>query len=196
MKIHFLFFYFSIFFICSCGQKEQTVVDKPKPSGNCTYSRNEKDPLGRQIRVVQDEKFISFSFADSTEKAGHSGDDFLKGYLSCVNVDTVLGIYFDFIINTADAFQFYGMIKKNNKINFILKSGKTVEVPFGQTFSGNTNLSNETTEYSSFAQISHAEAEQLTSEELQRVIISWSKKQEEYIAVNPAIFINQIPCVK
>ena len=148
------------------------------------------------IRVVNDEKFISFAFSDSAAKAAYHGDDFLKGYLSCVRVDSVMGIYFDFKINSADAYDYYGMIKKDNTVKFILKSGKEVSIPFGHTFSGNTNLSEEKTEYSSFAVITDETADELKSEELSRVVINWSKRNEDYLAVNPGIFINQIPCIK
>ena len=88
------------------------------------------------------------------------------------------------------------MIKKDNKITLMLKSGKQVELPFGRTFSGNTNLTNEFTEYSSLAYLPKNASHLLQSEELQGVRISWSKKDEEYNVVNPKIFINQIPCVE
>ncbi|MEK6616647.1 MAG: hypothetical protein AABZ32_11170 [Bacteroidota bacterium] len=184
-----------LIFSCQPSQDENT-TDTPMPSGNCIYTRDEKDPLGKRIRVVQDEKFISLEFTDSAAKAFYKGEEFFKGYLSCVSVDTVLGIYFDFKIHTDDAFQYYGMLKKDNKITLMLKSGRAVELSFGSTFSGNTNLTNEFTEYSSFAHLSKSNAERLMSEDLQRVRISWSKKDEEYVVVNPKIFINQIPCVE
>lgn len=183
------------FFSCQPPQ-DQNITEQPKPSGNCTYARDDKDPMGKRIRVVEDEKFISLAFADSAAKAFYKGEDFFKGYLSCVSVDTVLGIYFDFKILTDDAFQYYGLIKKDNTITLMLKSGKAVEIPFGHTFSGNTNLTKEFTEYSSYAYLSKYNAKRLMSEELDRVRISWSKKEEEYKVVNPKIFINQIPCVE
>ena len=179
----------------SCNQKNDvSKADTPKPSGNCTYSRDDKTSSGSHVRMVEEEKFISLDFSDSTEKKAYN-EEFFKGYLSCVSVDSILGIYFNFKIHTSDAFLIYGMIKKDNKVTFILSSGKMVEVPFGQTFSGNTDLSKETTEYSSFAVVTSAQAEQLTSEELGRVKISWSKKDEDYTVVNPKVFVNQIPCV-
>ena len=182
--------------IYSCNHKKEEIkTDAPKSSGNCTYSRDDKNALGKQIRVTEEEKFIALQYEDSSSKALYNGKDFFKGYLSCVNVDTVLGIYFDFIFNTDEAFQYYGTIKKGNKITFVLASGKAVEVPFGATFSGNTNLTNETTEYSSFGYLPVNGAKQLQSEELARVKISWSKKEEEYKVVNPKIFVNQLPCV-
>ncbi|HEY4799388.1 MAG TPA: hypothetical protein VII99_09970 [Bacteroidia bacterium] len=180
---------------CSHSKNEdQTVL--PKPSGNCTYARDEKNALGKHIRVVEDEKFISLSFADSASRALYKGEDFFKGYLSCVSVDSVMGLYFSFKIHTEDAFHYYGMIKKGNKITFILKSGKAIELPFGTTFSGNTNLSKEISEYATFAYLPREAASQLQTEELGNVKISWSKRDEEYTVVNPRIFINQIPCVK
>jgi len=183
--------------IFSCQpHKDENKTEPPKPSGNCTYVRDEKNPVGNRIRVLQDEKFISLEFTDSAAKAFYKGKDFFKGYLSCVSVDTILGIYFEFKILTDDAFQYYGMIKKDNKITFIMKSGKAVELPFGRTFSGNTNLTKEFTEYSSLAYLPKNASAMLQSEELQRVKISWSKKDEEYVVVNPKIFINQIPCVE
>lgn len=195
-QFHFLSALFTILIFSCQPPKEEKKTDPPKPSGNCTYARDEKNPIGKRIRVVEDEKFISLQFTDSAAKALYKGQDFFKGYLSCVSVDTVTGIYFVFKIHTDDAFQYYGMIKKDNKITLILKSGKQVELPFGHTFSGNTNLTNELTEYSSFAHLSKSNAARLMSEELQGVRISWSKKDEEYVVVNPKIFINQIPCVE
>ncbi len=168
----------------------------PKPSGSCTYSRDEKDPLGKRIRMVEDQKFISMDFTDSAAKILYKNEEYFKGNLSCMSVDSVLGIYFNFKIHSDVAFQYYGMIVKGNKITFILKSGQSVELPFGATFSGNTDLSKDITEYLSFAYLPHESALLLQSEELQRVRISWSKKEEEYTVVNPHVFINQLPCVK
>lgn len=182
----------------SCGnhKKEETKTDHLAVSGNCTYSKDEKDKNGKRVRVVNVEKFIALQFPDSALQALYRGEDFIKGYLGCVSVDTVLGININFTIHTEDAYQYYGVIKKGNKITFVLKSGKTVELQFGNTFSGNTNLSNESTEYSSYAYLSKSAAQQLKSEELQRVIVSWSKKDEDYLVVNPTLFINQLPCVE
>jgi hypothetical protein len=182
---------------CSCERqkKDETKSEQLKPSATCAYSRDEKNPQGMRIRVVQSEKFISLPYADSASKALFKGRDFLSGYLSCVSVDTVLGIFFDFSIHTEDAYYYYGLIKKNNIVRFMLNSGKSVELRFGSTFSGNTNLSREYTEYSSFAYLPRSVAKQLMSEEVQSVMISWSKKEENYNVVNPRIFINQIPCV-
>ena len=191
--------FLSLFFISvlfSCGQHKGEIKNElPKPSGNCTYSRDEKDPMGKRIRVLEEEKFISLAF-DSSQRNAINGDDFFKGYLCNVCVDSVLGVYFRFIVHSSDAFQSYGMIKKENKIIFIFKSGKAVELSFGNTFSGNTDLSKDLTEFSTFAYLSHNAAKQLQTEELERVKISWTKKDEDYTVVNPNIFINQIPCLQ
>ena len=88
------------------------------------------------------------------------------------------------------------MIKKDNKIIFVLKSGKAVQLSFGSTFSGNTNLSKDITEYSSFVHLPDDVVNQLMSEELARVKIEWSKKEEDYSVVNSRILINQLPCVR
>ena len=193
--------YFSLFLltcvVLSCGQpNEEVKQEAPKPTGNCLYVRDEKDPMGRRNRMVEDQKFISLDFTDSAAMALYKNEEYFKGYLSCMNVDSILGIYFSFKIHSDDAFQHYGMIVKGNKISFILKSGKSVELPFGATFSGNTDLSKDFSEYSSFAFLSQQDAAILQSEELGRVKISWSKKEEDYTVVNPAVFINQLPCVK
>src|ERR1035437_6000158 len=180
----------------SCGHQQDEKKIESKLPGNCTFSKDGKDSLGKNIRVVESEKFIAMQFPDSALQALYKGEDFVKGYMSCVTEDTVLGIYVDITIHTEEAYQYYGAIKKGNNITFVLKSGRTVEVPFGSTFSGNTNLWTESTESSSFAHLSRANAQQLKSEELQRVIISWSKKNEDYTVINPKIFINQLPSVQ
>lgn len=182
--------------IISCGEeKVSPKVEHTEPS-KCTYIRNEKNSEGKLIRVMEDEKFIAVSFQDSTLLREFKGDDYFKGYLSCVSVDSSLGLYFNFKINSADAFQHYGLIKKNNKITFILKSGRGVDVSFQTTFSGNTNLSRDFTEYSTFSFLTKSQAKQLLSEELGRVVITWSKREEEYNVVNPRIFLHQLPCVQ
>jgi len=196
MKYYPLFLWLIVTCFFSCSQPSaENKTELPKPSGNCTYSRDEKDPVGKRIRVVEEEKFISLNFTDSASKALYKGEEYFKGYLSCVSVDTVMGLFFNFKIHTEDAFQYYGLIKKGNKITFILKSGKAVELPFGRTFSGNTDLAKESSEYSTFTYLPKNAAIQLLSEELNRVRISWTKKDEDYIVVNPKILINQIPCV-
>ena len=185
-----------LIFSCNNAQKQSDATTKPSAAGNCSYSRDEKDSAGRGIRVVSEEKFIAMEFVDTSNHSPYRGNDFFKGYLSCVKIDTVLGVYFNFKVYSEAAFQFYGGIKKNNKITFILKSGKAVELSFGKSASGTTNLSSNLTEYSSFARIPGSQAEKLVTEDLERVVISWSKKDEEYMAVNHHIFIYQLQCLK
>lgn len=186
---------FSVFCCCKQHKDESLTTEKQHPD-DCLYSRNEPSSAGKLIRVVQSEKFISLSFADSAAIKLYNGKDFFSGFLSCVSVDTVLGVYFDFTILSEDAFHYYGLIKKNNTVSLILESGKIVELRFGRTFSGNTNLSKEYTEYSSFAYLPTSAAKQLLTEQLRRVKINWTRKEEDYIVVNPSIFINQLPCVR
>ena len=196
MKVNLILLVFFVSLFYSCGNhKSEIKTDAPKPSGNCTYSRDEKDPLGKRIRLLDEEKFISQAF-DSSERNAINGDEYFKGYLSCVSVDTVLGVYFRFIVHSDNAFQEYGMIKKENKITFIFKSGKAVELSFGSTFSGNTDLSKNITEFSTFAYLPQNASRQLLAEELARVRISWTKAEEDYTVVNPNIFINQVPCLQ
>ncbi|MBI4947311.1 MAG: hypothetical protein HY840_13035 [Bacteroidetes bacterium] len=182
----------------SCGnqKKEEIKEGQAIATASCTYSRDEKDKVGKRIRVVAEEAFMTIHFPDSVSQPKYKGEDLLKGYMSCVSVDTVIGVNLSFLIRMADADESYGGIKKGNKISFILKSGKTIELSFGSTFSGNTNLSKESTEYLSFAHLSKSAVEQLKLEELQSVMISWSKKEETYAVINPKVFINQLPCVE
>ena len=194
MKFIYSFFILFVIIFYSCGQQKNEIeTEPPKPlSGNCTYIQDGSDSSGRRVKIIQDEKFISFSFTDSSS----GNDEIVGGYLGCFSIDSTLGINLNFKVHSSDAFKYYGLIKKDNKINFILKSGRAVELPFGNTVSGNTNLSQDYTEYTSFTNLSKSQSQQLTSEELERVKISWSKKEEDYSVINPKIFINQIPCVK
>ncbi len=183
-------------FIASCKPSVTENRQGQDANSNCKYSRNEKSPMGMPIRVVEDEKFISLAFTDTTAQKRYTSDDLLKGYLSCVRVDSVLGIYFDFKIYSAEAYEKYGMIKKGDKIVFTLASGSSIAVPFSVTFSGNTNLSAEYSEYTTFGRLQNEDAEAMKASEIQAVKIYWSKKEEDYKVVNPKIFINQIPCVE
>ncbi|TAL62213.1 MAG: hypothetical protein EPN85_03175 [Bacteroidetes bacterium] len=186
----------AIIFFTACTPAVKEEKRDVATKSNCSYTLNEINPVGNHVRVVEGALFISLenAVADSSRKS--LTNDYMKGYLSCVRVDTVMGIYFDFKIYSLNAYRDYGMIRKGNQISFILASGKTVTVPFAGTFSGNTNLSAEHTEYKTFSRISRKEAEMLKSSDLQRIKISWTKVEEEYKAVNPAIFINQLPCVE
>lgn len=185
------------FFLAACkppaaeSNKEAVAV-----KGNCSYTRNELNPEGKPIKMLEEAMFISLTNADTAAARRTGNSDYMKGYLSCISIDTVLGVYFNFKIFSADAYREYGMIRKDNKISFILKSGKTVIVPFLVTFSGNTNLTAELTEYKTYAHISGEEAELLKSSDLERVTISWAKMQEDYKVVNPGVFMTQLPCVE
>ncbi len=195
-RISCLFLLASIVF-ASCSQDPQPAASPaPEVKANCSYSRNEKDPLGKQIRVTDEAKFISLNFPESDVKALARDQELVKGYLSCLNVDTLLGIYFSFNIYSDNAFETYGGIKRGNKIVFTLKSGKIVDVPFARTFSGNTNLSVGFTEYSSYALLSRSNAASLQSEEIQSVRVYWWKMDEAYTVVNPKVFMNLLPCVQ
>lgn len=192
------------FFMFSCtspkgeNTSEQKISEEIKSSDTCTYSRENTNEAGARVRVVQEEKFIAIENNpnDTGKIQSKSITDFFRGYLSCVSVDTVLGVSFNFKFNTDDAYANYGAVKKGNKIIFTLKSGKEIDIYFGSPFSGNNNLSTQNTDYLSFAYLPKNAAKQLKMEELSKVRIFWSKKQEDYVAVNPKIFINQIPCVE
>ena len=218
MKLPFtsLLFFFLIF-SCQPGKEEKTSEQKTEnaseqkienaseqigeiktPSGTCIYSRENTNEAGARIRVVQEEKFIAIQNNPKEAAKSNSKEitDFFRGYLSCVSVDSVLGVSFNFKFNTDDAYTHYGAVKKGNKIIFTLKSGKEVELYFGSPFSGNNNLSTLDTEYLSFAHLPESATIELKKEELARVRIFWSKRQEDYSVVNPAIFMNQLPCVE
>lgn len=185
-----------LYFLTACTPADTDIKEEPLAKANCTYSRNELNPVGKPIKVVEDALFVTLAKQDSgtTEKSFMSEQ--VKGYLSCVRLDSVIGIYFVFKIYTANAYEEYGSIKKDNKISFKLRSGKTVEVPFAVSFSGNTNLSTDMTEYKTFSGISAEKVALLGSSELEGVKIIWTKKQEEYKVVNPAVFLSQLPCVQ
>ena len=196
MKSYFLILA-SLLFFAACKpavteDKKEAVTAKE----NCPYARNEMNADGKSIKMVEDALFITLANSDTALVRKTGNADYLKGYMSCVRIDTVIGMYFDFKIFSADAYREYGMIRKDNKISFILKSGKTVVVPFAVTFSGNTNLTSDITEYKTYAHVSPDEAGMLKTSELQRVTISWAKMEEEYKVVNPGIFMSQIPCVE
>lgn len=184
-----------IVLLASCQPAEKEVKQEVASVEGCSYTRNETNAAGNMVRIVEDALFIALTMDDTTGGTVKT-KDYMKGYLSCVSVDTVKGIYFYFKVYSADANRDYGMIKKDNKVSFILASGKTVTVPFAGTFSGNTNLSQEYTEYKTFSRISGADAELLKSSELQRVTISWTKIEEEYKVLNPSIFMKQLPCIQ
>lgn len=186
---------FSGILLTSCQPEKEEVKMEVIPAEGCGYSRNEVNTAGKLVRVIEDALFIALT-VDDTAGGALKTKDYMKGYLSCVSVDTVKGIYFYFKIYSADAGRDYGMIKKDNKISFILSSGKTVTISFEGTFSGNTNLSQEYTDYKTFARLSTADMDLLKSSELQRVMISWTKIEEEYKVVNPAIFMKQLPCIE
>ena len=136
------------FLLSACKHADEKQNEKKHTSAQCVFLRNEKNSSGKFIKVLQREKFMSMPFSDDSAKEYFHDNDFLKGYLSCVRVDTVLGVYFDFKIYSENAFQIYGEIKKDNKISFTLNSGNTITLSFARTFSGNTNLTKEFTEYS------------------------------------------------
>lgn len=191
-----IFFYL---FICSCNhpvanEKKSEAINDPPSS--CSFSKNGQSTEGKAIRVVEEQKFLAMPFPDNEMKEYYHDNDYLKGYASCARVDSIMGIYFNFKIHSDEAFQVYGEVKKDNKIRFVLASGKSIDLSFGKTFSGNTNLSKEMTEYSSFARLTKEDAQTLKSEALQSVRISWGKKDEDYTDVNPSVFVNQIPCIE
>ncbi|MFH1005768.1 MAG: hypothetical protein V1781_09825 [Bacteroidota bacterium] len=178
------------------NEKQNEKKSIPYDLSQCVFLRNEKNSIGKLIKVLEKKKFMAIPFSDTSAKEYFHDNDFLKGYLSCVRVDTVMGIYFDFKIYSEDAFQIYGGIKKDNKISFTLNSGKTIALTFAKTFSGNTNLTKELTEYSSFVRLPKEIALLLKDEEITAVHIEWAKIKESYSVENPAVFMKQIPCIE
>lgn len=181
---------------CNNSSNPAREISMPLASGNCFFSKNQKDAEGKQVRILSEEKFIATPFVDSTNRPSYLENDFFKGYMSCMRVDSTLGALFFFKIYSEDAFQYYGGIKKNNKITFILKSGRGVDLEFGKSASGTANLSSNITEYTTFVHIPSEKAKLLVSGEITRVVIRWTKKEEEYKVVNPHLFIDQIGCLK
>ena len=198
MKKYILLSLLPLALFSSCGPQNQEEVktEQITPSATCSYVRDETDSLGKRVRALEKEIFMVLDFTDTATKSYFKGAEFFRGYLGCASVDTNFEIHFDFKVLSDNAYQYYGMIKKNNKITFILKSGKAVELLFGNTFSGNTDLSSESTEYSAFAYLPRNVVQKLKSEELKRVRISWTKMDEDYTVVNPEIFIKQLSCLE
>ncbi len=180
----------------SCKPAVEEAKECPAPRGRCSYARFELNPMGKPSVMVEEALFITLAKEDSANSRKDLNNKLLKGYLGCVREDSVIGIYFDFKIFSPTAFDDYGLIMQGNKINFRLRSGQTVSVPFKATLSGNTNLSSDITEYQTIANISADDAAVLKASELESVSVSWSKKEEEYKVVNPGIFQSQIPCVE
>lgn len=180
----------------ACKPAVEEAKECPAPRGRCSYARFELNPMGKTSVMVEEALFITLAKDDSANTRKDLNSKLVKGYLGCLREDSVIGIYFDFKIFSATAFEDYGMIVQGNKISFKLRSGQTVLAPFRATFSGNTNLSTDLTEYKTIAHITAADAALLKTSELEGVTISWSKKEEEYKVVNPGIFLSQMPCVE
>ena len=191
MRFIVLFFLLLFFYSCKDKKNEEVLLEN-KDSVSCTFSRNEKDALGRRVKMYEEQKFIS---KDTLSSGTTYPVEFFKGYLSCISVDTTIGVFFSFKIHAEDAYEKYGMITKGNNITFRLKSGKMILLPFGATFSGNTDLSKDMTEYLTFAYLPSRSSEILKNDEIEEVIITWSKKTEKYPVVYPRIFTNQLSCI-
>ncbi len=183
-------------YFSACTEKTGNRKIKLPDNANCSYFRNELNPTGKPILVVEDELFISRANTDTNQVKMGVKNELIKGYLGCVRVDTVLGVFFDFRVFSDIAFNEYGLIRKNNTITFILQSGKSVVISFGATVSGSTNLSAGYTQYKTFSRITRGDAALLKGSELKRVVIAWTKREDEYKVVNPKVFMSQIPCVE
>lgn len=163
-------------------------------NNNCSFARNELDPLGKSIRVVSEAKFIAQKANDSI-KLYATGEEVVKGYLSCVKVDSIYGVFFSFVVYSDSAHEVFGGVRKGDVVEFKLASGQSVDLAFGRTFSGNTNLSSGQTEYQSFGYLSPSSVSLLESSDISEVNIQWVKRKDSYQVVNPAVFRSQLPCL-
>ncbi|MFA8433770.1 MAG: hypothetical protein ACEPOZ_04560 [Marinifilaceae bacterium] len=96
-------------------------------------------------------------------------------------------------VQTPEAFSYFGFIKKGENLTLELLGGKTIELVFTKEA--------EPTEYAKYGFSTYQVEVPLNPEQInllqtgivQKAIMNWGRRSEEYLVKNPTYFVNQLP---
>ena len=114
----------------------------------------------------------------------------------CAKINDTKVAYTSWRLDTKSAYKYFGAIYSDSK--FILKftDGSTLTLVFSNSDSGDTNYDYDYTTYSAYLILSDEQIQDLSTKEIDKVRMYWSKGYESYPVKNPNLFIEQINCIK
>ena len=99
----------------------------------------------------------------------------------------------DWKIMNGEAFSYFGMIKKENKISLELLGGETVDLVYTDEFLPKEFERYGFSTYTAELNISEDLLKKLRNKIVMKAHMTWSKRTEEYQVIDPSFFIKAIP---
>ncbi len=159
----------------------------------CTYQliQPKSDTL-QQIAILQKEPLVSHSY--EAMKNTDRFKDFVHCDLAIGEVNGRKIAYFDYTLQTIYGLYNHGIIQEGRKLLLKLKDNSTVELTLDQTDKGEVDRDNNETRYHTYAYISPRLEKVLKKNEVDKILMPWSKGNEVYNVIYPRIFIDQLYC--
>jgi hypothetical protein len=176
---------------------KETEQAKPSPAAqsDCNYTTNEVDEFtGKKKLVLRESDFINYTSEDL--KKYYKKKDYINCKVGLAQIENTKAAYFYWVLQTKEAYKYFGSIKKGATIMVKLVNGDTFELMFSKYDTGETKYDYGYTNYSSYVILDQASIDALKSAEIDKVRMSWSKGYEDYPVSNPRLFIDQLSCVE
>lgn len=174
----------------------EKVVEQPIESKtDCEYTTNEVDEFtGNEKVIVKEEVFLTHT--EESMKKYMKNRDYTTCKTYCAKIGGLKVLYVYWKLLTKEAYKYYGTIQKSAGFTIKLTNGEMMNLKYDSYDSGDANYKGGYTTYSSYIILSDEDIDKLTSNEVDKVRMSWSKGYQDYEITNKRFFINQLPCVK
>jgi hypothetical protein len=175
-------------------EKISEVETIPKDTTNCDYATEETDEFtGNKKLVMKQDVFLTHT-SDEMKKYMKK-KDYTTCTTYCAKIEGMYVLYVNWKILTKDAYKYYGSIEKGAGFTIKLKNGSTVELKYSSYKSGDANYSLNYTTYSTYIVLTDDDVATLSTNEVDKLRMSWSKGYQDYVITNSTFFINQLPCI-
>ena len=164
---------------------------------NCNYRTQEVDEFtGTSKLVLESDNFIAFTDSSLMKYYKRKKHSYVECDIYCAKINDMKVAYLSWRLDTKSAYKYFGAIYTDSK--FILKftDGTTLTLVFSKNDSGDTNYDYDFTTYSSYIILSDEQIKDLSTKEIDKVRMYWSKGYESYPVINSKLFIEQIKCIK
>jgi hypothetical protein len=103
-------------------------------------------------------------------------------------------VYFNYTLRSIYGPFDHGIIQEGRKMLVKLKNNTTVELVLDQSDKGIVDRIHNETRYRTFAMISPANETALKNNEVEMILMPWSRGNEIYKVIYPRVFIDQLTC--
>jgi len=163
-------------------------------NNQCHYALNVFEPTtGERKTILKKDVLVSYTY-DLLKREDQLCDQIVcEVAIGDLNGEMV--VYFDYTLQTPDAYKHHGLIQEGRQIIIKLKNDTTVSLAFVDSAKGLLDKGRNETKYRTYTKLDDTQIEALKKSEAQRLLMPWSRGNEIYPISNPTLFIEQLTCL-